>query len=185
MAVVAGSSPRGRGKPWGVPFGVVFYRLIPAWAGKTAGVLARAVSVGGSSPRGRGKRKRLHRCLACSGLIPAWAGKTFPDYSEGHLRRAHPRVGGENVISPFAIASRKGSSPRGRGKRLFRILVSRARRLIPAWAGKTSFITIDTGMPWAHPRVGGENREGKVRSRVYIGSSPRGRGKPRGGGKNA
>ena len=72
------------------------FRLIPAWAGKTAVRVrerigrrahprvggencaitrARAI-VEGSSPRGRGKRCGQHARSRIRRLIPAWAGKT-------------------------------------------------------------------------------------------------------------
>ena len=114
--VIAGSSPRGRGKRCIM---VVTFRcggLIPAWAGKTAR-LTCSPSVGwvhprvggknddldlvrervsGSSPRGRGKLHQLANCIQAGGLIPAWAGKTVGDGAiHGHCG-AHPRVGGEN-----------------------------------------------------------------------------------------
>ena len=95
-AVARGSSPRGRGKLVVVVLGVVEFRLIPAWAGKTALVpVPKARSrahprVGGenglssikqttkvgSSPRGRGKQIKSLPYAEGIGLIPAWAGKT-------------------------------------------------------------------------------------------------------------
>ena len=50
-------------------------------------------------------------------------------------------------------------------------------RNIPACAGKTSTASILTqGLP-EHPRVRGENCEGRVSLSVYIGTSPRAQGK--------
>ena len=139
MGVVceAGSSPRGRGKPTVVAEGEDGHRLIPAWAGKTGTThephcTPRAhprvggenvvngddlETHGGSSPRGRGKRRRRHARAVTCGLIPAWAGKTRKHHAPRRAHRAHPRVGGENLLR---IASDRGAS-----------------RLIPAWAGKT------------------------------------------------
>ena len=194
-----GSSPRGRGKlsrdfDPGVTRG-----LIPAWAGKTVGLLrpmpqpwahprvggenqpneSYEASVTGSSPRGRGKP--AHACVDQDsvGLIPAWAGKTMSAHRGARRRSAHPRVGGENAQRGFQPRLREGSSPRGRGKPLFGPFGLSGGRLIPAWAGKTrSMRSISVGVP-AHPRVGGENRAGLCCLHIVYGSSPRGRGKPR------
>ena len=86
-------------------------------------------------------------------------------------------MGGENLRIVEYPLILNGSSPRGRGKQGRVHARPQARRLIPAWAGKTRG-------PWplgsrrpAHPRVGGEN-DGQRNQRVPApGSSPRGRGK--------
>ena len=196
-AAAAGSSPRGRGKR--APGRGCRHRrgLIPAWAGKTsrsrAGThtpwahprvggensarLFRAGRLRGSSPRGRGKRERCHRSETSVGLIPAWAGKTSAAAGSVSASRAHPRVGGENTLTPKPITSASGSSPRGRGKQLRGIRHVPAPGLIPAWAGKTTR-TCNLGIiSQAHPRVGGENAQSRSKYANDGGSSPRGRGK--------
>ena len=131
-----GSSPRGRGKRRALRKLEAMGRLIPAWAGKTLtrhrerqsfrahprvggeNRMSRVTSLAapGSSPRGRGKRERCHRSETSVGLIPAWAGKTSEAIRRSCLIWAHPRVGGENLISVSRAPSGRGSSPRGRGK---------------------------------------------------------------------
>ena len=157
MRRVAGSSPRGRGKRlrWPLPWASV--GLIPAWAGKTLQGGHTVRRCGGSSPRGRGKPQRLTRAIYLLRLIPAWAGKTTPRRSLEALRKAHPRVGGENELMAFATSSFVGSSPRGRGKRDVCEGAQRIVGLIPAWAGKTRPRVGQDRQPRAHPRVGGEN----------------------------
>ena len=192
-----GSSPRGRGKhgdgwhPVGLP------GLIPARAGKTAIRPRRpssrtahpraggenppscwSGSAGrGSSPRGRGKRPCCLELRPDSGLIPARAGKT--SFGQGALLGwpAHPRAGGENLQTWGGKISRKGSSPRGRGKPPVPSDVQDRAGLIPARAGKTPPRCHSITPASAHPRAGGENfpRRSAVQSRP--GSSPRGRGK--------
>ena len=49
-------------------------------------------------------------------LIPAWAGKTVSTSRTATTPRAHPRVGGENVLCGEDGVASWGSSPRGRGK---------------------------------------------------------------------
>ena len=50
--------------------------------------------------------------------------------------------------------------------------------LIPAWAGKTMRITLNSPSLTAHPRMGGENCELFGDYLSVAGSSPHGRGKP-------
>ena len=90
---------------------------------------------------------------------------------------AHPRVGGENVEGVLLAATKGGSSPRGRGKRLPVRIPSHGAGLIPAWAGKTRSSACQGRNNRAHPRVGGENRWIWRARRSRSGSSPRGRGK--------
>ena len=192
-----GSSPRGRGKRRRPRHRAHPRGLIPAWAGKTLSAPkpstacaahprvggenappSMAIRLGwGSSPRGRGKREQRLAGRVLGGLIPAWAGKTHPIGYQALGTRAHPRVGGENRGGGCDGDGGEGSSPRGRGKRGRPRTRKRCRRLIPAWAGKTS-----RGSSWpqqrgAHPRVGGENGYLSVFRVTGLGSSPRGRGK--------
>ena len=115
-------------------------------------------------------------------LIPAWAGKTITVIVVSPAITAHPRVGGENRQRTRPFSSVFGSSPRGRGKLLLHELSAGEIGLIPAWAGKTTTTAIARSCPRAHPRVGGENVEVDGAKKLRLGSSPRGRGKPGGGG---
>ena len=161
----SGSSPRGRGKLFLHNTSCVCNRLIPAWAGKTnqreAGHLPRAAhprvggenevtcvgvaGVGGSSPRGRGKRDRRRERRTLWRLIPAWAGKTAVPRCRTSRRPAHPRVGGENAGVAGLDDYGRGSSPRGRGKRMPSGPPLAILRLIPAWAGKTGSSELSVG----------------------------------------
>ena len=212
-----GSSPRGRGKLGAAGRCVHARRLIPARAGKTSGPWLRVERSWahpraggenrrrspcvfrrrGSSPRGRGKPTQDRITSHDVGLIPARAGKTSIVWSTMRRRTAHPRAGGENALADQLIEVRRGSSPRGRGKREQLTREPLLPRLIPARAGKTDCDTYRGAGHAAHPRAGGENarithrehdggahpRAGGeneahclVPSGVY-GSSPRGRGK--------
>ena len=86
-------------------------------------------------------------------------------------------MGGENALIAASVRFAVGSSPRGRGKRLFARLACPLARLIPAWAGKTSAPQSRPAARPAHPRVGGENPSTASIPRAGRGSSPRGRGK--------
>ena len=92
--------------------------------------------------------------------------------------QAHPRVGGENPKPVAPPEPGWGSSPRGRGKPLFKRIMRFYEGLIPAWAGKTVPPVTLPGYQGAHPRVGGENWFHARVSQALRGSSPRGRGKP-------
>ena len=192
-----GSSPRMRGKPGRNRWRRSRHGLIPAHAGKTAGVLTRSASErahpracgenrandggaafrAGSSPRMRGKRRRPALPVTSERLIPAHAGKTL---SQGFcLARmpAHPRACGENSIPIECRFTVQGSSPRMRGKLMGRHCQLPRPRLIPAHAGKTNdviklFIILE-----AHPRACGENLKAVPALWGCMGSSPRMRGK--------
>ena len=154
--LLAGSSPRVRGK---VPYATDRFGhigIIPAGAGKSdlwflAVLLAwdhprgcgekptphrSTMALKGSSPRVRGKvlgherRRRLFR------IIPAGAGK-----SGGRCRCVmadgdHPRGCGEKWGSAERVATLPGSSPRVRGKDLRKSIADEAAGIIPAGAGK-------------------------------------------------
>ena len=194
-----GSSPRGRGKPPDRLNHRADPRLIPAWAGKTARAVSAAPTAGahprvggenykqigmdearaGSSPRGRGKPEEGRTGTLRGGLIPAWAGKTGWAPTVPGWRWAHPRVGGENQTRETNHWRTSGSSPRGRGKHGDQTVKHLDDRLIPAWAGKTLMSAVASSIVRAHPRVGGENNPGMAYTLASVGSSPRGRGKPR------
>ena len=198
----SGSSPRGRGKPELFQLAAVRPGLIPARAGKTrrspasrstpaahpraggenlANTSTRSAPRG-SSPRGRGKRRERRHEARRTRLIPARAGKTLGLRRTLCARPAHPRAGGENPRRMAVLTRGCGSSPRGRGKHFRRSDRCDRRRLIPARAGKTHTVHARHGRPTAHPRAGGENVAGLPCGYVARGSSPRGRGKPRGRG---
>ena len=133
----------------------------------------------GSSPLTRGKHLVTAPEESWKRLIPAHAGKTPPAKRAGAASRAHPRSRGENLFSPFSLATRAGSSPLTRGKRNQQGCPRARRRLIPAHAGKTSFLASSCVSLEAHPRSRGEN---DLEWRILLcttGSSPLTRGKRR------
>ena len=115
--ILAGSSPRVRGKQIFESFELVLVGLIPARAGKTPlpatcsnTLRAHPRACGensepwceyanrpGSSPRVRGKRPGENIAHSNRGLIPARAGKTSLLRRSFHGNQAHPRACGENV----------------------------------------------------------------------------------------
>ena len=198
LVVVAGSSPRVRGKPGGGPSRPGPVRLIPACAGKTeqgprrrgrAGahprvcgenirLFSRSAVQSGSSPRVRGKPQGRPMGGSAGGLIPACAGKTRWLRCWSRRTGAHPRVCGENKYTGEKYSTEDGSSPRVRGKRHHHTERKRTNGLIPACAGKTPAVTWGEAQARAHPRVCGENSRCRAAVTGTAGSSPRVRGKP-------
>ena len=155
--IAEGSSPRGRGKPYGLDSQLALSGLIPARAGKTPSTASLSTSrpahpraggenrmsliawsrATGSSPRGRGKLVPWPAYHSAARLIPARAGKTSARRPGRLCSPAHPRAGGENPVGMEGWPVETGSSPRGRGKPTVKNLRTMAMRLIPARAGKT------------------------------------------------
>ena len=192
-----GSSPRGRGKRIADLVEVIAERLIPARAGKTkvSGISSptgtahpRAggenrhcppplIPYAGSSPRGRGKRPPHGAGSEPIRLIPARAWKTRSSRRPSPPLTAHPRAGGKNITAVWDGIVTVGSSPRGRGKHCEPVECSVIAGLIPARAGKTASMPLDSTVIGAHPRAGGENSRSSRTFVSWLGSSPRGRGK--------
>ena len=105
----------------------------------------------------RGKLTFTSTATQTRGLIPAYAGKTIASRASRLSGAAHPRVCGENLRPHFFEVLFEGSSPRMRGKQDIAGGESLARRLIPAYAGKTTAGRQIVGFGRAHPRVCGEN----------------------------
>ena len=131
----------------------------------------------GSSPRVQGKPTYLAETEFSGRLIPACAGKTRSAWIVFPSPGAHPRVCGENHWVSVWVRVVAGSSPRVRGKLHAYPWKAKARRLIPACAGKTRIDVAHAIQVPAHPRVCGENRVGGGGRWGYLGSSPRVRGK--------
>ena len=196
-----GSSPRVRGKQDVKRHDVTGPGLIPARAGKTALTssrsrttpahpracgenLARLASPSpwpGSSPRVRGKHRVGGLLGDDAGLIPARAGKTVLAALQVARCQAHPRACGENAYPVVAVRLWSGSSPRVRGKLDGGVEEGAQGGLIPARAGKTAGRTRSPETCSAHPRACGENGHFLRAHRASPGSSPRVRGKRRGG----
>ena len=125
----------------------------------------------------RGKHLRPVFVVPEHGLIPAYAGKTSYYKSDVLGLGAHPRVCGENIYPSLKAYTARGSSPRMRGKLSTWVFVRLIHGLIPAYAGKTSGVTVDRDNAEAHPRVCGENALPTSANFEATGSSPRMRGK--------
>ena len=147
-----------RGKRFAFKHCLLYLRITPAYAGKTA--YSDGVEVGasdhprvcgenadnikliripdGSPPRMRGKPGAQGLHCHKNRITPAYAGKTFLLHSFMRGHRDHPRVCGENVIGYVQPAIGDGSPPRMRGKPKAPDLRGLLRRITPAYAGKTT-----------------------------------------------
>ena len=133
--------------------------------------------VQGSPPRGRGKVLLLIAGNPQKGITPAWAGKSFYQNGGRAGRWDHPRVGGEKCYDVVPRFGGVGSPPRGRGKATVALKARIAKRITPAWAGKSGISAASTWPIWDHPRVGGEKVVLLLLALQLMGSPPRGRGK--------
>ena len=194
----AGSSPRGRGTPVDDHGRTRHVRFIPARAGNasssaiTSGCIAVHPRAGGerpasslllcrnfgSSPRGRGTHLPEAKLDALGRFIPARAGNAATTPSRPAGRPVHPRAGGERARPRNMERRSVGSSPRGRGTRLFHRRRPRRRRFIPARAGNAALRRASARPASVHPRAGGERSPILLRAAGGFGSSPRGRGTP-------
>ena len=157
-----GSSPRGRGTHRRRRICRTWCRFIPAWAGNTAVCRIQSIlgpvhpRVGGehldgidsttfgtgSSPRGRGTHHVVGDDAHRVRFIPAWAGNTSLWAWALATASVHPRVGGEHILLRSPKGWYTGSSPRGRGTRVQRLVAHARFRFIPAWAGNTLLLLL-------------------------------------------
>ena len=150
----------------------------PRSRGENAPSLTALFCACGSSPLTRGKPSTGRARLLPLRLIPAHAGKTYEQASQPSPHPAHPRSRGENEDECLLPRNMWGSSPLTRGKRRPSIARTSSTGLIPAHAGKTIGLSIDTAYAAAHPRSRGENSAGMSAAASSAGSSPLTRGKP-------
>ena len=103
----------------------------------------------GSSPHTRGAPSSPTRPRFRMGIIPAYAGSTPPDDGGAGGDGDHPRIRGEHCPSVSQSPTRRGSSPHTRGAPGIHALMAPRRRIIPAYAGSTSWASKP-----AKPRIG-------------------------------
>ena len=145
--------------------------------GEKLSAIFQTMGLPGSPPRGRGKAPPWTAERKRGRITPAWAGKSSWVEYFAALSQDHPRVGGEKDVELVGALLDQGSPPRGRGKALALRQRPRARRITPAWAGKSIATVTASCVAKDHPRVGGEKRSPMPDSPMMRGSPPRGRGK--------
>ena len=148
---MAGSPPHKRGKVDVLFGGLVDGRITPAQAGKSY---------------------RVYHCLASCWNHPRKAGKRNWTIGSRLLNWDHPRVGGEKAAASTAASSRPGSPPRGRGKGMAATVALKARRITPAWAGKSSTRELLLIVSRDHPPHGRGIVVHKLNGRIIPGITP-------------
>ena len=171
-------------------------RIIPAYAGSTPRIVHAEQSSAdhprirgehvtplpgetlacGSSPHTRGAPQHPNALPRRSRIIPAYAGSTTASHHKRSQTRDHPRIRGEHTSGTNSSSCRDGSSPHTRGARSYAPPVECLRRIIPAYAGSTSFGRLTTTPPTDHPRIRGEHISDGSTARMRGGSSPHTRG---------
>ena len=172
-----GSSPHTRGARAGWGPGSEVLRIIPAYAGSTAGdggadegggdhprirgehgtAKKNSPSSNGSSPHTRGAPCARPRTPRNSRIIPAYAGSTQSTASSDGRRPDHPRIRGEHSKDFPMAATSFGSSPHTRGAHPSMKPSILHPRIIPAYAGSTRHRRRRPRSPWDHPRIRGEH----------------------------
>ena len=95
------------------------------------------------------------------------------------MTRDHPRMGREKTMYFEDKYFCRGSPPRRRGKVVLTEHHHAAKRITPAWAGKSPWTECAASAATDHPRVGGEKYLAPFLPGVQMGSPPHGRGKGR------
>ena len=170
-----GSSPLARGLHKDTVECINGYRIIPARAGFTGGlmraggraadhprsrgvywdILAKGQFDGGSSPLARGLQVPGVAGGRGGGIIPARAGFTRHDGRRRGGLPDHPRSRGVYAQPPRLRAHRSGSSPLARGLRRHRRHAKGRQGIIPARAGFTRRTVTRVTHTWDHPRSRG------------------------------
>ena len=194
--MLSGSSPRVRGEHADGLFHSMWFRIIPACAGRTAStrpsrrrapdhprvcgancaLAIRFERVIGSSPRVRGEHDARPALLQEGRIIPACAGRTRRACTRSRLPPDHPRVCGANDDDYSEREDTYGSSPRVRGEHVVQPRSRLYDRIIPACAGRTTRYRPRTCAWPDHPRVCGANVHVGSGRCTCGGSSPRVRG---------
>ncbi len=137
----------------------LFYGIgvYPRVCGGNKGCVKGSSISAGLSPRVRGKLLPCYRLPILKGSIPACAGETRGASFYRCIIRVYPRVCGGNINRTLSRASRRGLSPRVRGKHDLGEELPLSSRSIPACAGETSKGADPIGVSTVYPRVCGGN----------------------------
>ena len=171
-----GSSPHTRGAPTSSHWPVTLSRIIPAYAGSTAPLVAGPLAPMGSSPHTRGARGAEGVDRAVGRIIPAYAGSTGSTAVSGSATWDHPRIRGEHEEARYMTRYNPGSSPHTRGALKDEPIAHHHSRIIPAYAGSTRRERRGVDRKADHPRIRGEHHETDTSRPYFLGSSPHTRG---------
>ena len=180
-----GSSPHTRGARAAADRLRSALRIIPAYAGSTtrapsspnsgrdhprirgehlnSGAAHRVAQ--GSSPHTRGARPVERHVAPANGIIPAYAGSTSTPTGPAPQEQDHPRIRGEHLAVSRLRGLPLGSSPHTRGAHQTKLSMANTGRIIPAYAGSTSYPCGPSPRFADHPRIRGEHRPVQPRPR--------------------
>ena len=130
----------------------------------------------GSSPHVRGAPYRQAVFRHRAGIIPACAGSTHHESDGADDERDHPRMCGEHFQTKRARIRLSGSSPHVRGAPHLMAELRGQSGIIPACAGSTALISINSPVSRDHPRMCGEHFNCEEVALMRVGSSPHVRG---------
>ena len=154
-------------------------RVYPRVCGGSKLVGGDAVLMPGLSPRVRGKLRLGVADQIWLRSIPACAGEAAGCRGVPGGPEVYPRVCGGSWCSSGWIWTRKGLSPRVRGKRGLQAIVKPPSRSIPACAGEADGRWAFRSGSRVYPRVCGGSRQKLAMTPSWSGLSPRVRGKRR------
>ena len=137
--------------------------VYPRWRGELFCALAFCWLSRGLSPLARGTLCRCQHCWRVIRFIPAGAGNTVPRIISLSSSTVYPRWRGEHVGRESFDCPYIGLSPLARGTLDQAVLFFQRRRFIPAGAGNTKFILINTAFVSVYPRWRGEHKYGERR----------------------
>ena len=181
MQTAAGSPPPMRGK------GVKQYTadrvvgITPAYAGKSSPAAVKVIfgqdhprlcgekiqnwlacwQEVGSPPPMRGKAIPAQPIIILIRITPAYAGKSHSVPAFSKVLRDHPRLCGEKEMLSSGQMRSAGSPPPMRGKGISGVRFPEAKRITPAYAGKSAPLFCCGFGFWDHPRLCGEKSQNK------------------------
>ncbi len=152
--------------------------VYPRWRGEHSASLMPIIGLGGLSPLARGTQSDAIDALIDARFIPAGAGNTISVMLKDIAGSVYPRWRGEHWQNKHRGTRGAGLSPLARGTLDQAVLFFQRRRFIPAGAGNTKFILINTAFVSVYPRWRGEHLTAFDAREIGGGLSPLARGTP-------
>ena len=130
----------------------------------------------GSPPLTRGTLFASIFNFCRNGITPAYAGNTIKFFMIFLLSGDHPRLRGEHFGTICRKTTCGGSPPLTRGTLSLKFGKKFRKRITPAYAGNTIFLSGDTARYEDHPRLRGEHFATSLAAGSVGGSPPLTRG---------
>ncbi len=150
----------------------------PRTCGEYAGQGNRPTGARGSAPHMRGILVKRHLYSTDGGISPAHAGNTLLTDGWDDLDMDQPRTCGEYQEQWLERRRLQGSAPHMRGIQSWEGPVFLWRRISPAHAGNTSWVSAAVAACADQPRTCGEYPPSSLPDRMAPGSAPHMRGIP-------